>query len=115
MTHSANLAAAPSFGTAQVLDGYTERSWRFLADLQRSSGMEYVIGSSDGSYLWNVEHTHRLLDCGNSGGVHSLGHRNPELLATLRSALDRYDAGVWHCTMPSRRSHPFRRQRAWSP
>jgi putrescine aminotransferase len=85
--------------TSQVLDGYAARSWRFLAELQRSSGMEFVIGEAQGSYLWNVERTHRLLDCGNSGGVHSLGHRNRELLATMRTALDHYDAGIW--TMPT--------------
>ncbi len=95
---------APGGGvtTAAVLDGYTQRSWRFLADLQRDNGMEFVIGEARGSYLWNLEHTHRLLDCGNSGGVHSLGHRNEELLATLRGALDHFDAGIW--TMPTAES-----------
>jgi acetylornithine aminotransferase len=83
----------------QVFDGYAARSWRFLAELQRDAGMEYVIGEAEGSYLWNVEHTHRLIDFGNSGGVHSLGHRNPELIATLKGALDHYDAGIW--TMPT--------------
>ena len=86
----------------EILSGYVDRSWRFLAELQRSSGMEFVIGEAQGSYLWNLEHTHRLLDCGNAGGVHSLGHRNPELLATLRAALDRYDAGIW--SMPTAQS-----------
>jgi putrescine aminotransferase len=85
--------------SAQVFDGYCERSWRFLAQLQRSRDMEFVIGKAEGCYLWNLEGSHRLLDCGNSGGVHSLGHRNPELLATIRAALDQYDAGIW--TMPS--------------
>ena len=93
---------AAELTTAAVLDGYRDRSWRFLADLQRNSGMEFVIGEAQGSYLWNLEHTHRLLDCGNSGGVHSLGHRNPELLATLRGALERFDAGIW--TMPTAES-----------
>jgi putrescine aminotransferase len=100
MTQAKDVAAASvTLGTEAVLDGYAERSWRFLAELQREHGMEYVIGEAAGSYLWNVEHDHRLLDCGNSGGVHSLGHRNSELLAAMRAALDRYDAGVW--TMPT--------------
>ena len=101
MTQVKNIdnATPGVLGTQQVLDGYTERSWRFLADLQRSTHMEFVIGEARGSYLWNVEHTQRLLDCGNSGGVHSLGHRNEELLDALRAALDRYDAGIW--TMPT--------------
>ena len=64
--------------------------------------MEFVIGESQGSYLWNVERTHRLLDCGNGGGVHSLGHRNPELLATLLAAFERHDAGMW--SMPTAES-----------
>jgi putrescine aminotransferase len=85
--------------STEVLSGYIDRSWRFLAELQRSTGMEFVIGEAQGSYLWNLERTHRLLDCGNAGGVHSLGHRNPELLSTLRAAFDRYDAGIW--SMPT--------------
>jgi putrescine aminotransferase len=101
MTQLKNLdvAAVHATTTRDVLDGYAARSWRFLAELQRSNGMEFVIGEAKGSYLWNLEGNHRLLDCGNSGGVHSLGHRNAELLATLRSALDHYDAGIW--TMPT--------------
>lgn len=88
-----------SSSTQAVLSGYIDRSWRFLAELQQSSGMQFVIGQAEGPYLWNLEHTQRLLDCGNAGGVHSLGHRNPELLDTLRSAYDHYDAGIW--SMPT--------------
>lgn len=88
--------------TRTVLAGYIDRSWRFLAELQQSSGMEFVIGEAQGCYLWNLERTHRLLDCGNAGGVHSLGHRNPDLLDTLRSAYDQYDAGIW--SMPTAQS-----------
>ncbi len=99
-----DVATAAS-STDEVLDGYTQRSWRFLAELQRSNGMEFVIGDASGGYIWNLERTHRVLDCGNSGGVHSLGHRNPELLATMRAALDRYDAGIW--TMPTAEALAF--------
>jgi acetylornithine aminotransferase len=91
--------------THEVLDGYAQRSWRFLAELQRANGMEFVIGEARGGHLWNVEGTRRVLDCGNSGGVHSLGHRNPELLATMRDALERYDAGIW--TMPTAQGLAF--------
>jgi putrescine aminotransferase len=92
----------PAASSKDVLSGYIDRSWRFLAELQQSSGMQFVIGDAQGPYLWNVERTHRLLDCGNGGGVHSLGHRNPELLATLRAAFERYDAGIW--SMPTAES-----------
>ena len=85
--------------TQEVLDGYRTRSWRFLADLQTGSGTEFVAGKREGSYIWNLEGDRRVLECGNSGGVHSLGHRNPEIVATLLDALSRLDAGMW--TMPS--------------
>jgi acetylornithine aminotransferase len=92
--------AAPRVAsTHEILDGYVDRSWRFLAELQRSNAMEFVIGEARGSHIWNIEGDRRVLDCGNSGGVHSLGHRNPELLAAIRAALERYDAGIW--TMPT--------------
>jgi putrescine aminotransferase len=84
----------------QVFDAYVERSWRSLAERQRAKNMEFVIGKREGCHIWNLEGTRRVLDCGNSGGVHSLGHRNPEIVAALHEALDLgLDAGLW--AMPS--------------
>ena len=40
--------------------------------------------------------TKRVVDCGNAGGVHSLGHHNAEIVAALRGALDEgRDTGLW--------------------
>ncbi|MGD0914508.1 MAG: aminotransferase class III-fold pyridoxal phosphate-dependent enzyme [Terracidiphilus sp.] len=79
----------------EVIDGYEKRHWRFLVDEQRASGTEFVIGRREGSYVWNLEGDRRVLDCGNSGGVHSLGHRNPEIIKALQDALEYLDAGLW--------------------
>jgi putrescine aminotransferase len=83
----------------QVIKGYDERYWRFLIDKQRATGTEFVMGKREGSYIWNLEGDRRILDCGNSGGVHSLGHRNPEIIQALQQALGYLDAGLW--TMPT--------------
>jgi putrescine aminotransferase len=91
--------------SADIVDAYKDRSWRFLIELQRSSGTQFVIGRREGNYLWNFENTRRVLECGNSGGVYSLGHRNPEILQTLIEALGRLDAGM--LTMPTRESLEF--------
>jgi acetylornithine aminotransferase len=91
--------------SADVYDAYVDRSWRFLADLQRSAGIEFVVGKREGNYLWNLENTRRVLDCGNSGGVYSFGHRNPEILETLLAALGSLDAGMW--TLPTREALDF--------
>ena len=80
----------------EVYDAFEERSWSALARRSRDKGQEFVVGRRDGPYVWNVEGTRRLLDCTLTGGVHSLGHRNPELLAALRGALDDgLDGGLW--------------------
>src|SRR5271163_2667252 len=83
----------------EVVAGYDERYWRFLIDKQREAGTEFVMGKREGSYIWNLEGDRRILECGNSGGVHSLGHRNPEIIRVLQDALGYLDAGLW--SMPT--------------
>ncbi|WP_428775433.1 hypothetical protein [Vibrio sp.] len=86
--------------SSEVLDAYIERSWRSNAQRQRNKGAEFVIGRRQGVYLWNLEGNHKVIDCGNAGGVHSLGHRNEEILAELQKALfeDERNTGLWSNT-----------------
>jgi putrescine aminotransferase len=80
----------------EVFDGFIERSWRANAQRQRDKGIEFVIGKRDGAYLWNMEGTHRVIDCGTAGGVHSVGHANRRVANALRRALDEgRDTGLW--------------------
>ena len=89
-----------AMSTSRLLANFAERANRPLAQRQINASTEFALGRRDGPYIWNLENTHRLLDCATTGGVHSLGHRNPELLETLRGALDAgYDGGIW--TMPN--------------
>ncbi len=83
--------------STEVLDAFIERSWRSNALRQRNKGAEFVIGKRNGVYMWNLEGTHKVIDCGNAGGVHSLGHRHPEVLAELKKALfeDERNTGLW--------------------
>ena len=74
----------------EILDGYAARSWRFLVERQ-----QFVMGKREGSYFWNLEGDRRILDCGTGGGVHSLGHRNPEIIQALVGALGYLDSGHW--------------------
>mgnify|MGYP001030247767 CR=1 FL=1 len=82
--------------SAEVLDAYVQGSWRSNAQRQLDKGVPFVIGQRDGIYMTNLEGTHRVIDCGCAGGVHSLGHRHPEVLAALKGALDDgRDTGLW--------------------
>lgn len=86
--------------SAEILDAFIARSWRSNAERQRAKGADFVIGKREGPFLWNVEGTQRVIDCGVGGGVHALGHRHPEVLAALRQALDEgRDTGLW--TVPN--------------
>ena len=81
--------------TKEILNGYAARSWRFLVERQ-----QFVMGKREGSYFWNLEGDRRILDCGTGGGVHSLGHRNPEIIQALVGALDYLDSGHWTMATP---------------
>jgi putrescine aminotransferase len=91
------MSFEPRYETStQLLDEYIARSWRSNAQRQRAKGADFVIGKREGVYMWNLEGTHRIIDCGVGGGVHSMGHRHPEVLAELRKALDDgRDTGLW--------------------
>lgn len=81
--------------TKEIVDGYAARSWRFLVERQ-----QFVMGKREGSYFWNLEGDRRILDCGTGGGVHSLGHRNPEIIQALVNALGHLDSGHWTMATP---------------
>jgi len=101
MPVTAPVSAAAPATSAEVLDAYVQRSWRSNAQRQLDKGVPFVIGRREGIYMWNLEGTHRVIDCGCAGGVHSLGHRHPEVLAALRGALDEgRDTGLWAIPNP---------------
>lgn len=58
-------------------------------------GLDLVIGRREGYRLWDID-GRELLDFHLNGGVYSLGHRHPELVDALRSALDTLDIGNHH-------------------
>jgi acetylornithine/succinyldiaminopimelate/putrescine aminotransferase len=58
-------------------------------------GVDLVIGRREGYRIWDLERR-ELLDLHLNGGVFNLGHRHPELVATLRDALDTLDVGNHH-------------------
>lgn len=66
------------------------------ADFFKKYGMDFVMGRRDGPWLWDMDGQKRLYNLHCNGGVFNLGHRNPEVLAAVREALDQYDIGNHH-------------------
>lgn len=80
---------------AEVLEK-AERFWNpgktsFWID----AGVPLVIDRREGYLLYDMSGK-RLIDVHLNGGTFNLGHRNPELVSTLRDALDRFDIGNHH-------------------
>ncbi|MCB8882857.1 aspartate aminotransferase family protein [Acidisoma cellulosilytica] len=61
----------------------------------QESGTDLVIGRRAGYELFDVSGK-RLIDLHLNGGTYNLGHRNPELVEAMRSALDIFDMGNHH-------------------
>lgn len=64
-------------------------------DFLAAAGMDLVMGEREGYHFRNLE-GRRLLDLHLNGGVYNLGHRNPQLIAVLKDALDELDIGNHH-------------------
>ncbi len=61
----------------------------------QESGVDLVIDRREGYLLWDVEGK-RLIDVHLNGGTYNLGHRNPEVVAAVRGAMDHFDMGNHH-------------------
>jgi len=59
-------------------------------------GMDFVMGHREGAWIHDMDGDKRLFNCHSNGGVFNLGHRNQEIIDTLKSALDELDIGNHH-------------------
>jgi putrescine aminotransferase len=56
------------------------------------AGIDLVIDRREGYFLYDMS-GRRLIDLHLNGGTYNFGHRHPELVETLKSALDHFDIG----------------------
>ncbi|WP_242694460.1 class-III pyridoxal-phosphate-dependent aminotransferase [Pseudogracilibacillus auburnensis] len=61
----------------------------------QNDGVDLVIGRREGYYLYDMEGK-ELMDVHLNGGTYNLGHRNPEIISELKSALEQFDLGNHH-------------------
>jgi acetylornithine/succinyldiaminopimelate/putrescine aminotransferase len=61
----------------------------------QDAGVDLVIDRREGYFFWDMA-GRRLIDLHLNGGTYNLGHRNPELIATLEQAMGRFDIGNHH-------------------
>ena len=58
----------------------------------QKAGIDLVIGRREGYFLHDMS-GRRLIDLHLNGGTYNFGHRHPELVETLKEALDYFDIG----------------------
>jgi len=59
-------------------------------------GMDFVMGKREGPYLYDIDGKKKLYNLHCNGGVFNLGHRNREIIETLKTSLDELDIGNHH-------------------
>lgn len=62
----------------------------------RKYGMDFVMGKREGPYLFDIDGKKKLFNLHCNGGVFNLGHRNKEIIETLKASLDELDIGNHH-------------------
>ncbi|MFQ5638073.1 MAG: aspartate aminotransferase family protein [bacterium] len=62
----------------------------------RLAGFDFAPGVREGPSLRDLAGKKHLLNCHCNGGVFNLGHRNPEIIETLRHSLHELDIGNHH-------------------
>jgi acetylornithine/succinyldiaminopimelate/putrescine aminotransferase len=82
---------------ADALRYWSPQKTQFWID----EGIPLIIGEREAYWLTDLD-GHRLLDVHLNGGVYNLGHRNPEIIATLMAALEHVDVGNHHFPTPGR-------------
>src|SRR5436305_2058331 len=61
----------------------------------QDAGVPLVIDRREGYYIYDVDGK-RLIDTHLNGGTYNLGHRNPEVVAAITAAMQRFDIGNHH-------------------
>jgi putrescine aminotransferase len=84
---------------SQAKDDFIARTvevWNPGKTLQwRKEGVDLVIDRREGYYLYDMD-GRRLINLHLNGGIYSLGHRNPEVIAAVKEGMDHFDIGNHH-------------------
>ncbi|MDK1494771.1 aminotransferase class III-fold pyridoxal phosphate-dependent enzyme [Sinorhizobium sp. 7-81] len=81
------------FSSKEEVFETSERYWNpGKTRFWRDAGIDLVIDRREGYELFDMD-GRRLIDLHINGGTFNFGHRNPEIVDTLKTALDHFDIG----------------------
>lgn len=79
----------------EVMDTFAKRISPGKARFFSLAGIDFVPAKREGVWYWDLD-GRRIMDCHCNGGVFNLGHRHPEIVETIRKALEELDIGNHH-------------------
>ena len=79
----------------QILEDFARFMGETRMQMLQIAGLDIIPGRREGVFLWDVSGK-EYINCHSNGGVYNLGHRHPEIVETLRKAVEEIDFGVHH-------------------
>ncbi|WP_290598074.1 MULTISPECIES: aspartate aminotransferase family protein [unclassified Archaeoglobus] len=80
---------------SEIIDSFARYVSPAKAKFFSMVGIDFVPARREGVWYWDLD-GRRLMDCHCNGGVFNLGHRHPEVVSTLREAVEELDIGNHH-------------------
>lgn len=74
---------------------------KYKIPLYKEFNWDVIEGKREGVFFWDLNGK-RYFDCHTCGGTYSLGHRNPEVVAAVKNAVDTLDLGNHHLVSTER-------------
>ncbi len=90
-----------SMNRSEILELYEKHLHKHKVPVYREFNWEVIEGKREGVFIWDIDGK-RYFDVHTCGGTYNLGHRNPEVIAAVKHALDHLDLGNHHLISPDR-------------
>ncbi len=81
---------------AEVFQSFKEYISPYKVEFFENYNLDFVMGKREGPVIEDLDGEKALINLHCNGGVFNLGHRNPEIIQTLREALSELDIGNHH-------------------
>jgi putrescine aminotransferase len=75
-------------------ENYREYVNPFAMRMLKNSSLDIIEGRREGASVWDIS-GEKYIDCVTGAGIFNVGRHNPEVVESLKKALDTYDMGGW--------------------
>ncbi len=80
----------------KYIELFSDKVSRGKADFYKKNNIRFVMGKREGPWLYDIDGKKKVYNLHSNGGVFNLGHRNTQIIDTLKKALTSVDIGNHH-------------------